>query len=225
MMALLNSQLNQYSFRLFFYRYESHSIIHGRQFPLKGKYLANLFVHFQPSNIADGDDLPLYIVPGSEEAEIHEEKSKPPKPTLGVTNAHRYAGLGKLEDLAELLDNDPTQVDVLDSNGWTPLAEAVRAGYTDVVRLLVDRGANVNHILGSSAVPVWGLAEHLHTKEHLIYEILKSAGSKDDEPSGDNEVQEEVAPPGGDGEQEEVVPPGGDGEQEEVVPSGGDGEL
>ena len=29
---------------------ESHSIIHGRPFPLKGEYVANLFVHFEPMN-------------------------------------------------------------------------------------------------------------------------------------------------------------------------------
>mmetsp|Transcript_16261 Transcript_16261/g.22921 ORF Transcript_16261/g.22921 Transcript_16261/m.22921 type:complete len:112 (-) Transcript_16261:224-559(-) len=28
--------------------YESHSLIHGRPFPLKGKKYANLFVHFEP---------------------------------------------------------------------------------------------------------------------------------------------------------------------------------
>jgi len=28
--------------------YESHSVIHGRPYPLKGKYYANLFVHFEP---------------------------------------------------------------------------------------------------------------------------------------------------------------------------------
>jgi len=28
--------------------YESHSVIHGRPFPLKGRYFANLFVHFEP---------------------------------------------------------------------------------------------------------------------------------------------------------------------------------
>mmetsp|Transcript_18965 Transcript_18965/g.39985 ORF Transcript_18965/g.39985 Transcript_18965/m.39985 type:complete len:290 (+) Transcript_18965:159-1028(+) len=28
--------------------YESHSVLHGRPFPLKGKYFANIFVHFKP---------------------------------------------------------------------------------------------------------------------------------------------------------------------------------
>ena len=28
--------------------YESHSVLHGRPFPLKGRYFANIFVHFEP---------------------------------------------------------------------------------------------------------------------------------------------------------------------------------
>ena len=28
--------------------YESHSVLHGRPFPLKGSYFANIFVHFKP---------------------------------------------------------------------------------------------------------------------------------------------------------------------------------
>jgi prolyl 4-hydroxylase len=26
--------------------YESHSVLHGRQFPLKGRFMANVFIHF-----------------------------------------------------------------------------------------------------------------------------------------------------------------------------------
>jgi prolyl 4-hydroxylase len=32
-----------------FLLYESHSIIHGRPFPLKGRYYANLFIHMEPT--------------------------------------------------------------------------------------------------------------------------------------------------------------------------------
>merc|ERR1712226_1455272 len=28
--------------------YESHSVLHGRPFPLKGEYMANIFIHFEP---------------------------------------------------------------------------------------------------------------------------------------------------------------------------------
>jgi len=29
--------------------YESHSVLHGRPFPLKGRYYANIFIHFEPT--------------------------------------------------------------------------------------------------------------------------------------------------------------------------------
>merc|ERR1712183_347124 len=28
--------------------YESHSVIHGRPFPMRGNYFANAFIHFEP---------------------------------------------------------------------------------------------------------------------------------------------------------------------------------
>lgn len=36
--------------------YESHSVLHGRPFPLQGKYYANIFVHFKPIFDDDDDD-------------------------------------------------------------------------------------------------------------------------------------------------------------------------
>jgi len=54
--------------------YESHSIIHGRPFPMKGRSFVNTFLHFQPLGplghaekwgpIGDNNDLPPYVVPG-----------------------------------------------------------------------------------------------------------------------------------------------------------------
>lgn len=31
---------------------ESHSLLHGRPFPLKGRYFANIFIHFEPSKLS-----------------------------------------------------------------------------------------------------------------------------------------------------------------------------
>jgi len=63
--------------------YESHSVIHGRPFPLRGKFYANIFVHFEPIGALrrehDDDELvldedahatrevglPPYVMPGS----------------------------------------------------------------------------------------------------------------------------------------------------------------
>lgn len=77
--------------------YESHSVIHGRPYPLKGRYYANIFIHFEPtghslrhnSKPEEGDvhekyrdatargaggheadqagDLPSYLIPGTPE--------------------------------------------------------------------------------------------------------------------------------------------------------------
>lgn len=54
--------------------YESHSVVHGRPFPLNGNYFANVFVHFEPVGPLDPSanstydvqlDLPPYLIPGS----------------------------------------------------------------------------------------------------------------------------------------------------------------
>lgn len=77
--------------------YESHSVVHGRPFPLKGRFYANVFIHFEPNghslrhearvesggdvaekyrravergaggHEADHDGMPSYIVAGSPE--------------------------------------------------------------------------------------------------------------------------------------------------------------
>ena len=52
--------------------YESHSVVHGRPFPMRGNFYANCFVHFEPIAPIDGNskydptlDLPPYLIPGS----------------------------------------------------------------------------------------------------------------------------------------------------------------
>lgn len=55
--------------------YESHSVIHGRPFPLQGNFFANVFLHFEPIGPLGDDNLgklglnengaPPYIIPGS----------------------------------------------------------------------------------------------------------------------------------------------------------------
>jgi prolyl 4-hydroxylase len=52
--------------------YESHSVIHGRPFPLQGRFYANVFLHFEPVGSLDGGKMgindngaPHYIIPGS----------------------------------------------------------------------------------------------------------------------------------------------------------------
>merc|ERR1712084_29174 len=48
--------------------YESHSVLHGRPFPLKGRFFANVFIHFAPENDEQSSDgRPSYVLEGSPE--------------------------------------------------------------------------------------------------------------------------------------------------------------
>ena len=50
---------------------------------------------------------------------------------------------GHIEELAKLLDQG-TDVNEKDESGYTPLHWAVQGGHTDVARLLLDHGANID---------------------------------------------------------------------------------
>jgi prolyl 4-hydroxylase len=122
--------------------YESHSVIHGHQFPLKGGFVANLFIHFEPVGPLDGTvdyngDLPPYIIPGSEEEA--EWRVDHPEGHRISTDAHRFVRAGDIESLTKFLDENQDAVQYRDADGWTPLAEAVHNRDLEAVKLLLDR--------------------------------------------------------------------------------------
>merc|ERR1712038_1549420 len=47
--------------------YESHSVLHGRPFPLKGRYFANVFIHFEPTGHT------LRHTGGDHDGDVHEK--------------------------------------------------------------------------------------------------------------------------------------------------------
>ena len=76
---------------------------------------------------------------------------------------HQAAQAGDLVKIRELLEKDPALVNAKDENGRTPLHWAARAGNLEVLRYLVDKGADPNaldnngvaslHILARSGQP------------------------------------------------------------------------
>lgn len=141
--------------------YESHSIIHGRPFRLKGRFMANVFIHFEPIGGLEDEitfeagGLPPYVVPDTEMAQVWWQQNpgghklhSSVELTTGSTDAHRYANVGDYEKLKELLDKKPRLANKLDGNGWSPLHEAVRGGHLDAIKLLLQRGADINSRVG-----------------------------------------------------------------------------
>lgn len=172
--------------------YESHSIIHGRQFPLKGRYMANVFVHFEPIGplnepIDFSLQLPPYILPGTYEAAdfLAENPRNYLAKLLGTssndTYAHSLAAENELEELIALLDKEEGWVLDRDENGWTPLAEAIRNGHTEVVGLLLSRGADPHLLLGKDGTDgsLMYMAKEELGDEHPVVQLLTERGARE----------------------------------------------
>jgi len=197
--------------------YESHSILHGRPFPLKGRFYANIFIHFEPVGHSlrhnqkhnpdpdaqyqesvknkqggheNNDGLPAYIVKDSVEAarwkRTHVKDWEPTETTTtttGSTDAHQAAGFGDVESLKSIARREKTQLTAKDSNGWAPIHEGARAGHTEVLKILVEHGADVNERTqnGLGGSPLYYAKEN-HGKKHASVKYLESLGAKYLEP-------------------------------------------
>ncbi|NJN84872.1 MAG: ankyrin repeat domain-containing protein [Caldilineaceae bacterium] len=94
------------------------------------------------------------------------------------TGLIRAADRGHVEIIAELLKTD-IDIDHVNRLGWTALLEAIILGdggprHTEVVRLLVEAGADVNLADGQGVAPLTHARRSAHTK---IAAILEAAGA------------------------------------------------
>lgn len=67
------------------------------------------------------------------------------KDASGLTALHWAASYGQVNSVQLLIANG-AEVDVLGPEGETPLLMAADGGHHEVVRLLLNEGANVNHM-------------------------------------------------------------------------------
>lgn len=148
--------------------YESGSLMHGRPFPLKGRFYANIFIHFEPTGRKAGDTTldyldelddfyPPYLLPNSPEssnwARNHPGGWNKPSPSAPLQQvfsepAHRAAGTGDVDRLEKMALQDKSLLHKVDSNGWQPLHEAVRGGHLGVVEALIRHGVDKNARIG-----------------------------------------------------------------------------
>jgi prolyl 4-hydroxylase len=181
--------------------YESHSLIHGRPFPLKGRYFANIFIHFEPTGrkLSDvGDDyleelddfFPPYIISGSPEAENWKLRnphgwklSSPSAAQVNRPEGHAAAANGDIARLAAIAKKNRKMLHAKDTNGWQPIHEAARAGHLEVVQMLLEHDVDINARThgGKGASPLYVAIESL-SESHPVAKFLLENGAINIEP-------------------------------------------
>lgn len=167
--------------------------MHGRPFALKGKYYANIFIHFEPTgeHLYDGeweeldDFFPPYILPNSPEMTMWErrnpagwKKQSPSAAQVTKQMGHAAAAVGDVEVLKEIAVENKRALHARDENGWQPIHEAVRGGHIDAVRLLVEHGADINSITNDGqGVSPYNIAIKSLSASHPVAEFLAELGA------------------------------------------------
>ena len=200
--------------------YESHTVLHGRPFPLNGNFYANVFVHYIPKNhemLNEIDkqggevqtketDVKMFTNTkvtekfGGHENQNHDvitlqrhladhdedNRGKLRGPKIeeethfqledGQTELHIAAQVGDVESVKRLLDGaSPTLLHARDANNWQAVHEAARSGSLSVLKLLVERGADVTARTMSGGSPLYWAKQGQNNQE--IIEYLESIGA------------------------------------------------
>lgn len=101
----------------------------------------------------DVDFLPAGRIPSDEDKEHNpsscslpkiEEESSDQQPSQGPELLLKLSEKGIFERVMSILDKDPSLVNCKDSDGYTPLHRASYNGHTNVVRVLLQRGADLD---------------------------------------------------------------------------------
>lgn len=182
--------------------YESASTIHARPYPLKGRFFASIFIHFEPTGRPLYDDgsvaaidhldpkIPPYMLPNSSWADQYKEKNpygwkrtSPSAPRLysNAREPHIAAATGDIQTLQRIVQLNKNVVHRRDENGWQSIHEAVRGGHKEAVELLIKHGADVNARTGhdSKGQSPMNIAIGLHPRFAPIMTYLRSVGAKD----------------------------------------------
>lgn len=94
----------------------------------------------------ENDGLPPYIIPGSSwETEWRESN---PQGWTRLIDPFESAERGDLLTLEYILKVQPSAISKTDTNGWQALHYACRAGQLDVVKYLVEQGADIHEAAG-----------------------------------------------------------------------------
>ena len=78
---------------------------------------------------------------------------------------------------------------MLDENGWQPIHESVRGGNLEVVKYLVDMGADLAAKTSNGATPLWW-ARHILPPDNDVVPYLAGMSAPDEGPDDEHEESE-----------------------------------
>ncbi|KAL7581054.1 hypothetical protein ACA910_005857 [Epithemia clementina (nom. ined.)] len=162
--------------------YESHSVIHGRPFPLNGKFYANIFVHFEPMGDPNSTELlpkegslPPYIVPGSEWEE-HFFKDFPNGWTL-LSDIEKLARVGDLYTMRYIAQREPGRITHA-KRRCTIMTAATENKHIDVLDFLIhEMGYDINMVC-RSRTPL-DFAKRWLSKNDAVIAFLVENGARE----------------------------------------------
>jgi ankyrin repeat protein len=163
---------------------------------LKGRYFANLFIHFIPVDHDQVNALDKKLHPSSRvsghEGHNHDadelvhgdhysesEENEAVIGTPGQTELHRAAQRGDFHMVESILTSDKKMLHLKDVNGWTPFHEAVHGGHLEVAKLLISHGAAINAKSNNGGTPLWW-AKGTFDEGHPMIGLLESMGALDE---------------------------------------------
>lgn len=168
--------------------YESHTVLHGRPFPMKGRMYANIFVHYEPVDHAEMNiklrDRNAAVGVHMKEYHGDDDADTPPVQQLSAQEEERLAinfaaASNSLHDVMLFVERDINSVHTTDENGWQPIHEAVRKGNTQIVKYLVDHGADIGSLTSNGGSPLWW-AKRLLPNGHSTISYLQNIGAPEE---------------------------------------------
>jgi ankyrin repeat protein len=98
-------------------------------------------------------------------------------PADGELTAHEAAAFGRIDRLRALLDEDPRRANELSPDGFGPLHLAIFGGQDEAVRLLVERGADLEAVSTASFAQVTPLGTAAFVRAVPLARLLLEAGA------------------------------------------------
>lgn len=87
-----------------------------------------------------------------------------------------------MNDVLNILNesNDPDIIHARDINGWQPIHEAARSGDLEIIKCLLDRGADISATTYEGRTPLWWAKKSLDP-DHEVIQYLESIGATADD--------------------------------------------